>query len=262
VIPLSDHNPTSRKPLLVPLLIAANVIIFFFVQPSFAGSDQQGQIEQFRFNLCKASIPYEVMHQEPLARAEPSEIDFGNEFDNQQIIALANQDCPGKSVWLSILASLFFHGGLLHLGGNMLFLWVFGNNIEDRLGIGKFALFYLLSGIAATFAQSIFSANSAIPLIGASGAIAGVLGAYLLLYPRARVRTLVIFVFITILELPAALVLGLWFVLQLFQGAGPGAVSDNVAYLAHVGGFLAGMALLLVLRPSPRPAAGSWRGFD
>ena len=252
MIPLSDHNPVSRKALLCPLLIAANVIIFLFIQPSFAGKDAAGREEQFRFNLCHASIPYEVIHQERLADADPSEI--SNEGINPQaLVAAVQQDCPQKSVWVSILASLFFHGGLLHLGGNMLFLWVFGNNIEDRLGIGKFALFYLVSGIAATYAQSIASPDSAIPLIGASGAIAGVLGAYIVLYPRARVRTLIFFIFITVADLPAVVVLGLWFVLQVFQGAGPGAASDNVAYLAHVGGFVTGMALLALFRPKRLP---------
>jgi membrane associated rhomboid family serine protease len=253
VIPLSDHNPVNRKALLVPLIIAANVIVFLFLQPSFAGSDREGQIEQLEFNVCHASIPYEVMHLEPLA--EGTDLEPGS--DAALFAEFQGSRCPGKSVWFSILASLFFHGGLLHLAGNMLFLWVFGNNIEDRLGPLKFVLFYLVSGVAATYAQSVFSPDSPIPLIGASGAIAGILGAYLVLYPRARIKTLIVFVFITVADLPAVFVLGAWFVLQIFQSVGPGS-GGGVAYLAHVGGFAAGMALIMLFRPERRQRLQPW----
>jgi membrane associated rhomboid family serine protease len=146
---------------------------------------------------------------------------------------------------------MFMHGGWLHLGGNMLYLWIFGDNIEDAFGPFKFLIFYLVCGIAATFAQYGFTPNSNIPNVGASGAIAGVLGAYLLLFPRARVRVLV---YNQIVALPALVVLGMWIALQVFSGVG--SIADTaqteetggVAYMAHVGGFAAGFLLCLLLR--------------
>jgi len=152
---------------------------------------------------------------------------------------------------LTLLAAMFLHGSLFHLLGNMLFLWIFGNNVEDFLGPFRFVPFYLLSGLGASFFQVLFSPNSRVPMIGASGAIAGVLGAYLLLYPAARVRTLVfLFFFIRVIAIPAAYVLGLWFVLQILNvGMGGG-----VAWFAHIGGFLFGLALIKLFggrRPVP-----------
>jgi rhomboid family protein len=155
---------------------------------------------------------------------------------------------------------MFLHGGWLHLGGNMLYLWIFGDNIEDRLGHGRYLLFYLLCGGFATFAHALMNPASTIPSIGASGAIAGVLGAYLILFPRARVLTIIpIFIFFTIREIPALIVLGLWFVLQLFIGfASLGMPSDagGVAYFAHIGGFAAGIVLIALLGGARRPPRG------
>jgi len=153
---------------------------------------------------------------------------------------------------IRIVISMFLHGGWLHLGGNMLYLWIFGDNIEDRLGHFKYVIFYLLCGFMATMTHAVMNAGSRLPSIGASGAIAGVLGAYLILFPRARVTTLIpIFVFITIRELPAVLVLGLWFVLQFFVGVasiGESAeATGGVAVFAHIGGFIAGMALVALM---------------
>jgi membrane associated rhomboid family serine protease len=164
---------------------------------------------------------------------------------------------------------MFLHGGWLHIAGNMLFLWVFGNNVEDRLGRPLFVGFYLLGGVAAAALQLAFDPSSAVPSLGASGAVAAVLGAYLVLFPRARVVTLVILVFfITAVELPAVLVLGAWFVLQLFSGVGGlGAeVNAGVAYWAHVGGFLFGLGTAALFfrgrgrRPPPRqfPQRPDW----
>jgi membrane associated rhomboid family serine protease len=155
---------------------------------------------------------------------------------------------------------MFMHGGLLHLGGNMLFLWIFGNNIEDSMGRVKFVPFYLLGGLAATFAQTIIDTNSTVPSIGASGAVAAVLGGYALLYPRARVVTLVIIiVFITIIELPALLVLGLWFLLQLYDASQPVAgEGGGIAYFAHIGGFLFGLALIKLFASRENPHYGSY----
>jgi membrane associated rhomboid family serine protease len=151
---------------------------------------------------------------------------------------------------MTIAISMFLHGSLMHIGSNMLYLWIFGDNIEDRLGHGKFLIFYLACGYLATLAHAFFSPASRVPAIGASGAIAGVLGAYLILFPHARVLTLIpILFFITLRELPAILILGLWFVLQLFSGVGSLGVRDaqdmgGVAYFAHIGGFVAGMLLI------------------
>src|SRR5439155_3672744 len=128
--------------------------------------------------------------------------------------------CPHKSWWQSIFVAMFLHGGWLHIGGNMLFLWIFGNNVEDKIGPVFYLLFYLAAGVVASAAQLLISPNSVVPNLGASGAIAGVLGAYILMFPRRRVLTLVIFFFITFIYLPAYVVLGAWFVLQLFSGVG------------------------------------------
>jgi membrane associated rhomboid family serine protease len=148
---------------------------------------------------------------------------------------------------------MFLHGGLLHVGGNMLYLWIFGDNVEDTLGHGRFLAFYLLSGIIAAVAQTAVDPTSSVPMIGASGAISGVLGAYLVLFPYATVLTLITFVFFfRLVRIPAIVVLGLWFVVQFFNGLGsvhtPGGEA-GVAWFAHIGGFLAGMALLLIVRP-------------
>ncbi len=151
--------------------------------------------------------------------------------------------------WLTILTSMFMHGGLLHIGGNMLFLWIFGNNIEDSMGKGRFVAFYLLGGLVAVLAQTLIEPNAAVPTIGASGAVAAVLGGYALLYPHARVVTLLfIIIFFTIVELPALLVLGAWFALQALSGATevtqPVGDGGGVAYFAHIGGFLFGLATI------------------
>lgn len=146
--------------------------------------------------------------------------------------------------YLPLLTSMFIHAGWLHLGGNMLFLWIFGNNIEDSMGKVRFIVFYLMCGLVASFAQIAIEPTSAIPNVGASGAIAGVLGGYLLLFPRARVTTLVILgIFITVIELPAIIVLAFWFFFQLAAGAAglAGSGGDGVAYFAHIGGFVAGL---------------------
>jgi membrane associated rhomboid family serine protease len=151
--------------------------------------------------------------------------------------------------WVGLVTSIFLHGSWLHLGGNMLYLWVFGDNVEDAMGHGLFLLFYLLTGVVAALAHVLTQANSTVPLVGASGAIAGVLGAYLILYPRARILSLIFLgIFARLVELPAALVLGLWFVLQVLQGVGTLAAPDveTVAWWAHVGGFVAGMVLVAV----------------
>ena len=150
----------------------------------------------------------------------------------------------------TLFTSMFMHGGWLHLGGNMLYLWIFGDNVEDRFGHGLFLVFYILCGLAATFAQMMFSAGSSVPNLGASGAIAGVLGSYILLFPQGRVRVLQ---GQQVVQMPALMVIGFWIVIQLFSGIGSissAAQSGGVAYMAHIGGFFAGLLLTLVLRGS------------
>jgi rhomboid family protein len=262
VIPLKDLNPKQRPSIVVPILIAINVVVFFFVEPVIG---QHSAGEQLGFFACKAAIPYEVSHGERLADAEAQHklvdrnarlialIQSGESTELRQVFGAG---CPHKNVWLSAVTSMFLHASFLHIAGNMLFLWVFGDNVEDRLGRLRFIIFYFLCGLAATAAQTFVSPSSPVPMIGASGAIAGVLGAYLVMFPRARVRTLIFFFFITLFDVPAVVLLGLWFLLQVFQGVGSVSSQSGVAYMAHIGGFIAGMALLLVFRPRPVPPPG------
>jgi membrane associated rhomboid family serine protease len=263
MLPLKDSNPTRNVPYLTLGLIAANVAIFLLWQPTLHGG-RNPEVEQQVFFLCHAEIPYEMTHQTNLAEGGVG-AQRAISADSGPGIGPALQEylqrrCPNKSWLLSIFVAMFLHGGWLHIGGNMLFLWVFGNNVEDRLGRIAFLLFYAAGGLAATALQVAFGPNSTIPNVGASGAIAAVLGAYVVLFPRARVTTLVIFFFITIIELPASVVLIGWFVLQLFQGVGELATQVNgggVAYWAHVGGFgfgaLAALAFFRRSHGSPPP---------
>jgi membrane associated rhomboid family serine protease len=167
---------------------------------------------------------------------------------------------------ITMFVSMFLHGGWLHLGGNMLYLWIFGDNVEDRLGHGKYLFFYLGCGILATLAHAVMNPASRVPSIGASGAIAGVLGAYIVLFPKQKVTTLIpIFIFITVREIPAIFLLGFWILMQVFFGAASmGANLQNaggVAYFAHIGGFVSGMVLIILLGGlrRPRPAYQRFR---
>jgi membrane associated rhomboid family serine protease len=164
---------------------------------------------------------------------------------------------PDRLHWTSLVASMFIHGGFLHIAGNMWFLWIFGRGIEDLIGHARFLVFYLVSGLAAAFIHIIVNANSPVPTVGASGAIAGVMGAYLIKFPRARIVTLVpIFIFITTLDIPAGFLLLYWFVIQFFSGFG--SISEmqpsggDVAWFAHIGGFLAGMGLIMLMPAKQR----------
>ena len=163
--------------------------------------------------------------------------------------ALLNIDSPVPT-WATIFSSMFIHGGLFHFAGNMMFLWVFGDNIEDRLGHLKYLGFYLLTGVVATLSHLAVDPHSQAPLVGASGAIAGVMGAYLLLYPYNRIRALVIFFFITVIEIQALIFLGIWFFLQILNSIGALglAAGVNVAFMAHVGGFLCGAVIIGVYK--------------
>jgi membrane associated rhomboid family serine protease len=273
LIPIRDENPTTRRAWVTLAVIAANVVIFLFWQPTFA-SGPSSEADQLLFFYCQAEIPWEVTHQTNLASGGPeaaAAIDAENiGVDGRTLQAvLQGQDpefagCPDKSWLLSTFTAMFLHGGWLHIAGNMLFLWVFGNNIEDRMGPVVFLLFYLMGGVAAAAAQIGIDADSAIPNLGASGAVAAVLGAYLVIYPRHRVLSLVpIFFFLQLIELPAVVVLGFWFVLQLFSGVGSlsSEVTGGVAYFAHVGGFVAGVIVALLFyrrRPAPQSWPPAW----
>lgn len=246
MLPIGDVTPTSRRAGVVWLLTLANLAIFLVVQLPLEGCAQQQLIYRY------AAIPRELTTLTPLA---PSEL--------EALLGSCAEGAPAKNIPLSLLTSLFLHGGLAHLLGNLLYLVVFGNNVEDRLGHARFVLFYAVGGAAATLAYTALRPGSTVPLIGASGAIAGVLGAYLVLHPSARILTLVPFplyvlawllpgirmvrwwVVFAVLTLPAWLLLGGWFVLQFNASQTP--TGDQIAYEAHVGGFLAGILLLFVL---------------
>jgi membrane associated rhomboid family serine protease len=239
VIPLRDANPTRRTPYVTLALIALNLAAFFLWQP-LTGTPR----EQELFFYCHGAIADEVS-------------DF-------QTIPQLEQLCGGKSVVQSIFTSMFLHGGLLHLGGNMLYLWVFGNNVEDRMGRGVFLVFYLLAGIVAVYGQVLTNPDSQVPLVGASGAIAGTLGAYIVMFPHARVLTLVpIVFFLQVAELSALFVLGFWFVLQAFQGVGAlGGDVGGVAWWAHIGGFVFGaIVAFLFFRRRRQPEYGYPREY-
>lgn len=223
MIPLRDINPTRRFPIITVTLIAVNTLVFIY---ELNLSDRALN----ELIMTAGVIPYHVTHSFGLPAAR------------------------------DLITSMFLHGGWMHLLSNMLYLWIFGNNIEDVLGPFRFTFFYLLCGVVASLAQVVVNTNSGIPTIGASGAVAGVLGAYILLFPNARVQSLVfVFYFIRFVEIPAVIVLGFWFILQFFNGLTSLGVPGmgGVAYFAHIGGFVAGMALIHFLRigqsPGPPP---------
>jgi membrane associated rhomboid family serine protease len=242
VIPVHDVNPVRRTPWVTYLLIAANIVVFLLTPAAMStgvGSTAVGDLcRQEAFYDRYAAIPRELVGDRPLPVVPNGEVGAGP----NGVGCVVGPPTYHKEPALSVLYAMFLHGSWLHLLGNMLFLWVFGNNIEDRFGRFKFLLFYVLCGYLAAYAFALTNASSSQPLIGASGAVAGVLGAYLVLYPRARVWSLVPFLFFIPLRLPAWLVLGLWFVLQWLYSAGFGTSgAGEVAYLAHVVGFVVGM---------------------
>ncbi|MEQ1575148.1 MAG: rhomboid family intramembrane serine protease [Vicinamibacterales bacterium] len=172
---------------------------------------------------------------------------------------------PAAFSWMTVVTSMFLHGGLLHAGGNMLYLWIFGDNVEDRMGHGRFLAFYLLCGIAAALAQTIVSPDSPVPMVGASGAIAGVMGAYFVLYPHSRIVTLIpIIFFFHVVEIPAIFFLGIWFLMQLLSGVGSiaaatgGEPSGGIAFWAHVAGFAAGLVGVMIFRRPERQRVEWW----
>ncbi len=208
MFPIRDHNPSNGTPFVTYALIAANVIVFISYWPLF--SDERA---------------------------------LAGFFDTWAMVPLRISDGDG---FYTLLSSMFLHGGLMHIGGNMLFLYIFGDNLEDEMGHAGFLGFYLASGVLAGLAQWLAAPGSPIPTVGASGAIAGVMGGYILLFPRARVDVLFIFVIIfKVIPLPAWVMLGVWFGLQVFSGVGADVSQGGVAYWAHAGGFVAGLAMSL-----------------
>jgi membrane associated rhomboid family serine protease len=262
VLPIKDENPTRRKPVLTVVILLACVGIYFAWQPTTGTTTDVdtpvGPVPaELAFNLENAAIPCEVMQGRPLSIPEVVNT-FGPEQNTEACRTGNAADpplFPDKSVWLALLTSMFLHGSLMHLGGNMLFLWVFGNNVEDHLGRIRFVLFYLVGGVVATFAHIALNLDSTVPVVGASGAIAAVMGAYLVWFPDAPVRTVVIFFLITLINIRAKWLLGFWFVSQFFINPNSG-----VAWGAHVGGFVFGVVIGLVIRASRSLRHAAWSG--
>lgn len=217
MFPIRDENPTVRPPIFTVSFIVICVGVFLY---------QLGFEDPRPFIMRWGLIPADLTGAGPSAR-------YASE---------------GPGSILTLFSSMFLHGGWGHLLGNMLFLWIFGNNIEDDLGHGRFVIFYILCGLAAAFAQVAFAPDSTIPMVGASGAISGVLGAYMIMYPKARILTLIFLgFFITWAHIPAVWFLGIWFLIQIFSAFGGSGA--GVAWWAHIGGFVAGVGLLYVMRP-------------
>lgn len=216
MIPLSDENSTSRTPAVSYALLGAILLAFLWQL-------QAGDAAVYAFGL----IPARLVHG-----------------------ALLPPQLEWAPAWATVFTSMFLHGGWLHLGGNLLYLWIFGDNVEDALGRGRFVAFYLLCGVAAALVQTVSETTSMIPMIGASGAISGVLGAYMRLFPHARVRVLVpLFIVFYTMRVPAWMVLGVWFLFQLASSAMIQPGQGGVAFFAHIGGFLSGLILVGLLMP-------------
>jgi len=221
MFPISDDNPRLKTPVVTWSLIGACVLVFLW-QLSLGDSQQQAVLQ---FGM----IPARLFGDAKLSRA-------------------------AVPAWTTLFTSMFMHGGFLHLALNMLFLWVFGDNVEDSMGRLRYLVFYLVCGVAAAMTQALINPDSTIPMIGASGAISGVLGAYLLLHPFATVRVLIfIFLFVTIVHVPAMFVLGLWFLTQLASATLSPSEGPGVAFWAHIGGFVAGMALVPLFKQKTVP---------
>jgi membrane associated rhomboid family serine protease len=215
MIPLRDDNPTRTTPFLTVGLIAANALVFLY---QLSLPPRAAKLFVYQFGMIPAVV-------------------FGTDQLPSSVAAIPPT--------LTLFTSMFLHGGFMHLAGNMLYLWIFGNNIEDAMGHARFLAFYLVCGLLASLSHAFSNLGSEIPSLGASGAISGVLGAYLLLYPRAQVLVLIpIWFFMRLMYIPAAFALGMWFLLQLLSGSLSGSQGGGVAWWAHIGGFVAGMALV------------------
>jgi len=229
VIPLRDVIPSRTTPYVTIALIALNVLVFAY---------------ELTLPSAEDAVPGDATRDDFL-------LYFGL--------------VPAAFSWVAVLTSMFLHGGVMHVGGNMLFLWIFGDNVEDRMGHGRFVVFYLLCGTAAALAQTAMEPDSVVPMVGASGAVAGIMGAYFVLYPHSRIVTLVpIFFFLHIMEIPAIVFLGIWFVLQFVSGVGSIAAATGdqpaggIAFWAHVAGFVAGVSGVIVFRRPERQRVEWW----
>jgi membrane associated rhomboid family serine protease len=249
LFPIGDDNQGRlTTPYVVYLIIAINVIVFLAFQQALGTEDG------VKFTYGYSVVPVEITTGVDLVRpqvVEGAEAQIDRRTGRREIPVVP--EYPGPTpIYLTLLSAMFMHGGWMHIIGNMLYLWIFGDNIEDNFGHGKFLLFYLLCGVAASFAHILVDPQSVIPSLGASGAIAGVLGAYLVMFPRNRVRNIVMLGFIwTTIELPALVVLGFWIVIQIFSqytSSLETGHSGGVAYMAHIGGFAVGLALSFLFR--------------
>jgi membrane associated rhomboid family serine protease len=255
VIPLKDNVAADRFPLVTVGLIAANFIVYVLAV-RHGGSFFSGptEFQEVRYS----AIPYALTHPGTHCGLTVS-----------GAVACQRHGVPPADyipTWETIFTGMFMHASIIHIGGNMLFLWIFGNNVEDALGRVKYLAFYLVSGIAALALQVAVAPNTMAPTLGASGAIAGVLGAYIVLYPRARVLTLVIIIFFfTVIEIPAYVMLGIWFAIQAVFGASglttASGSGGGVAYFAHIGGFLFGFLVIRLLVRRPKEAAPPSRAY-
>jgi membrane associated rhomboid family serine protease len=240
VFPLKDNIPTDRPAIVTIALVLANVLVYFLWQKGGLSLGDPGGAHYTHQLSDYAAWPYEITH--PGKHCEILRQGAQAACEGQP--GVVGRADPQPSTWITPFTAMFMHGGLLHLGGNMLFLWIFGNNVEDSMGRIRFLVFYVLGGLAALALQIAIGPNEAVPTLGASGAIAAVLGAYIVLFPRARVLTVIFIVFFfTLIEIPALLVLGFWIVEQIVIGsldlqAGGG---GGVAYFAHIGGFAFGL---------------------
>lgn len=265
LIPIHDANPTRRRPIVTLAFIAICVVAWLQTPGLGANSDS------LAYFYDHAPVPCQALED-----GCPDQVSVGPDESGREVTIEVESPSTGPFLF-SMLFSTFLHGGFLHLAGNMVFLWVFGNNIEDHLGHIKYALFYLLGGLAASGAHVLWALrdvsdaclqNAAVcenfqpyvPSVGASGAVAAVMGAYIILFPRARVRTLVVFFFITVIEMSAFAVLALWFVYQFLIAAQELAGEANaVAWMAHVGGFVFGAIAIFLLGGRPRRRQTSWQ---
>jgi membrane associated rhomboid family serine protease len=262
VIPIKDNIPTDRFPFVTAALILANFIVYVLAirhGGSFISGPDSQEVVKY------GAIPFALTHPgkhcglvtiQQFAAATQTIVCQGQ----PGVVGAPSDTLP---TWETIFTAIFMHGSILHIGGNMLFLWIFGNNVEDAMGPIKYFVFYIVGGVAALALQVAIDPNSTAPTIGASGAIAAVLGGYIVLYPRARVLTVVfIFLFFTVIELPAVVMLGIWFAEQALFGAAnltnPTGGGGGVAYFAHVGGFLFGLLAvrLLATRTKQAPPPG------
>jgi membrane associated rhomboid family serine protease len=252
VFPIKDVNPTHRTPFVTVLLIVACALVWVGWQQE----PQREPLDDLIFNLEEAAIPCEVVEGRPLTQAEV-EATFGSTIPDDEACDVGGEASPplvpDKQVWLAVLSSMFFHGGFMHIAGNMLFLWVFGNNIEDHLGHVRYLFFYVAGGVAAAATHIALQPDSTVPVVGASGAVAAVMGAYLVWFPRAPVRTVLILGLPILTTIKAQWLLGFWFVLQFFTSPNSG-----VAWAAHVGGFVFGLVIGLLVRSVRAVQRAAW----